>query len=91
MKDIKLHNPGNFCVHDAIKWLKEKEEVDSYGPLKSLREAIQDDEQDHIPVTVWESLLSELNEETLNLFQNISLKKHYDSKLTTTKSTTVPE
>ena len=44
-----------------------------------------------MPVTVWENLLYELTEETLYLFQNIYLKNHYGSKLTTTKSTIVSD
>ena len=59
-------------MHDAIKWLKEKEEVDSCGSRKALREAILYENEDHIPVTVLENLLDELTEETLYLFQNIS-------------------
>ena len=91
IKDIKLHSTGNFDKSSAIKWLKEKEEVDSYGSLKSLCEANLHNEQDHIPVTVWEVLLGELTEEALHLFQNISFKIHCGLKQTTTKPTIVSE
>lgn len=52
----------------AIKWLQKKEEEDSYGSHKPLREAILYGNEDHIPMTVWESLLDEPTEETLHLF-----------------------
>ena len=71
--------------------MKEKEEVDSYGSHESQREIILYDNEDQIPVTVWENVLDEFAEETLYLFQFISLKNYYGSKLTTTKSTIVSD
>lgn len=53
-----------MCVAQK-KWLKENEKVDSDGFRKSLREAILYENDDHIPVTVWENLLHEPIEETL--------------------------
>ena len=71
------------------------EEADSYGSLKSLREVILYDNEDHSMgfLTVWENLLDELTEETLYLFQNLitSLKNYYGSKLMTAKSTIVSD
>ena len=81
-----------MCVAQKKKWLKENEKVDSDGFCKSLHEAILYENEDHIPVTVWENLLDEPIEETLYLFQNISLKNYYyGSKLTTAKSTIVSD
>ena len=60
----------------ATKWLKEKEEADSYGSHKSHREVILYDNEDQIPVTVWENVLDEFAEETLYIFQFISLKNY---------------
>ena len=60
----------------ATKWLKEKEEVDSYGSHKSQLQAILYDNEDQILVTVWENVLDEFAEETLYMFQFISLKNY---------------
>ena len=86
IKGIKLNNTDNLDLSGAIKWLQKKEEEDSYGSHKSLREAILYGNEDHIPMTVWESLLDEPTEETLHLFWKISLKNYYGAELTTTKS-----
>ena len=75
----------------ATKWLKEKEEADSYGSHKSQREVILYDNEDQIPITVWKNVLDEFAEETLYIFQFISLKNYYGSKLTKTKSTIVSD
>ena len=87
IKSIKQNsnNIDNFDVRSASKLLKEKGEVDSYGSHKSWREAILYDNEDQMPVTVWENVLDEFEEETLYLFQFISLKNYYGSTLTTTK------
>ena len=72
--------------------MKENEKVDSDRFCKSLHEAILYENEDHIPVTVWENLLDEPIEETLYLFQNISVKNYYyGSKLPTAKSTIVSD
>ena len=83
------NNHGNFDVRGASKLLKEKVEVDSYGSHKSQSEAILYDNENQMPVTVWENVLAEFEEETLYLFQFISLKNYYGSKLTATKFTIV--
>ena len=74
-------------MRSASKLLKEKGEVDSYGSHKSQHEAILYDNEDQMPVTVWENVLAEFEEETLYLFQFISLKNYYGLTLTTTKFT----
>ena len=90
IKTVKLNTTGNFDVRGSIKWLKvNKEQVQSYSVLKSLLEAILFDEDDHIPFTVWKGLIDELKEETIYLFQTITLKNYYGSKLTTTKFTII--
>ena len=65
IRGIKSNNTSNCAVRSAVKWLKEKEEVDSYGSRKSQREAILYDNEDHIPVTVSENLLNKLTEEKI--------------------------
>ena len=62
LKVIRLNNTENFDVLGSIKWLKEMEEVDSYGYFESLREAILYTNEDDIPVTVWKDVLDELTE-----------------------------
>ena len=64
VKTAKLNTAGSFDVRGSIKWLNEKEQVLSYGVMKSLREAILFNEDNHIPFTVWERLTDELKEET---------------------------
>ena len=88
IKSIKQNsnNIDNCDVRNASKLLKEKGEVDSYGSHKSQREAILYDNEDQMPVTVWENVLAEFEEETY-LFQFISLKNYYGLTLTTTKFT----
>lgn len=89
VKTAKLNTAGSFDVRRSIKWLNEKEQVLSYGVMKSLREAILFNEDNHIPFTVWERLTDELKEENIYLFQTLTPKNYYELKLTTTKSTTI--
>ena len=89
IRNIKSKNTDNFDVRGGIKWLVPAEEVDSHGEQISLREAILSDKNDHVATTIWESLLEEISEETMYLFQNIFLKDFYGLKLTTTKATMV--
>ena len=63
--------------------------MDSHGEQISLREAILSDKNDHVATTIWESLLEEISEEAMYLFQNIFLKDFCGLKLTTTKATIV--
>ena len=89
IRNIKSKNTDNFDVRGGIKWLVPAEEVDSHGEQISLREAILSDKNDHVATTIWESLLEEISEETMYLFQNIFLKDFYGLKLTTTRATIV--
>ena len=63
-------------MRGASKLLKEKVEVDSYGSHKSQSEAILYDNENQMPVTVWENVLAEFEEKALYLFQFISLKNY---------------
>ena len=77
IRNIKSKNTGNFDIRGGIKWLVPAEEVDSHGEQISLREAILSDKNDHVATAIWESLLEEISEETMYLFQNIFLKDFY--------------
>ena len=86
IKDLKLKTSGSCDVRGAVKWIAEVEEVESYGTIKNIREAILYDEQDHIPFSVWEGMIDEVKEGPLYLFQNVTLKTYFGPKVGTTKA-----
>lgn len=91
ISQIKTHTAGSFDVIGCIKFVGDVSEVQSAHDDKTnfLRDALIFDEKDNMPLTIWNDLIQQIEEDKWYSFTDLNLKHYFGLKLSTTKRTTV--